>query len=84
VLFFIFLPIEEHDKHADNGHHYPYNPEKETTLKFGHIRQNKKWYEEIQNKKKDKPNDPEDKSFLHGVTSFLNSSVVYPSVMSQE
>jgi hypothetical protein len=76
VLFFIFLPLEEHDKHADNGHHYPYKPEKETAPKRGHIRQYKKWYEKIQNEKKDKPNGPEDKSFLHGVTSFLNSSVV--------
>jgi hypothetical protein len=76
VLFFIFSPTEEHDKHADNSHHYPYNPEKETTLKRGHIRQYKKGYEKIQNKKKNKPNGPHEKSFLHGVTSFLNSSVV--------
>jgi hypothetical protein len=77
-LFFTFLPIEEHDKHTDNGHRYPYNPEKETALERGHIRQYKKRYEEIQNEKKNKPNDPEYKRFLHGVTSFLINSRLYP------
>jgi hypothetical protein len=76
-LFFIFLPIKEHDKHADNSHRYPYNPEKETTLKRGYIRQYKKGYAEIQYEKKDKPNDPEYQRFLHGVTSFLKSIFLY-------
>jgi hypothetical protein len=32
MLFFVFLPVKEQDKHADDGHPDPYHPEQETTL----------------------------------------------------